>query len=68
MEKTPEHLKEKGWREVEYRLIPPGYEPLKMWRHPTKDWTVDFTTACELQHGIELREAKDGRKTANVQS
>lgn len=57
MEKTAEYLKGKGWRTRDY-----AGGTVTLWLHPTKNWAVDFTTACELQHGIELREAKDGKE------
>lgn len=56
MEKTVEYLKANGWRTRDY-----ADGTVTLWLHPTKNWAVDFTTACELQHGIELREEKDGK-------
>lgn len=54
MEKTPEHLKANGWRTRDY-----AGGTVTLWLHPTKNWAVDFTTACELQWGIEMKAERD---------
>ena len=58
---TEEYLKSKGWTEQAYSLLPPQHERLILWRHPSKDWTVHFNVACELQRGMEMKEDTDGK-------